>query len=74
MLADTLSGVVAQQLLPKVCPHCDEAVEVPDDRLLRGLGIDPAWFGSAPKLREGTGCGQCRGRGALGRMVVAEGF
>lgn len=74
MLADTLSGVVAQQLLPKLCPHCEEPVEVPEDRVLRGLGIDPDWFGVSPKVKEGAGCSQCRGRGAIGRMVVAEGF
>lgn len=74
LLADTLSGVVAQSLLPKLCPHCEEDVDVPDDKLLRGLGIDPDWFGSSPKVKEGSGCSQCRGRGALGRMVVAEGF
>ena len=74
MLADTLSGVVAQQLLPKLCPHCEESVEVPEDKVLRGLGINPDWFGVAPKVREGSGCSQCRGRGAIGRMVLAEGF
>ena len=74
MLADTLAGVVAQQLLPKLCPHCEEAAEIPDDKTLRGLGVDPDWFGACPTVREGAGCSQCRGRGALGRMVIAEGF
>ncbi|RFC45794.1 MAG: type IV pilus assembly protein PilB [Verrucomicrobia bacterium] len=74
MLADTLSGVVAQHLLPKLCPHCEEAVEIPEDKVLRGLGVNPDWFGGSPKVKEGAGCSQCRGRGAIGRMVVAEGF
>ena len=74
MLADTLSGVVAQHLLPKLCSHCEMASDIPDDKTLRGLGINPDWFGSSPKVREGEGCTHCRGRGALGRMVIAEGF
>ncbi|MEY5025882.1 MAG: hypothetical protein RLZZ244_1410 [Verrucomicrobiota bacterium] len=74
ILADALMGVVAQQLLPKICPHCEEAAPAPPDETLRSLGIDPAWCGSAPVFKEGRGCPHCRGRGAMGRMLVAEGF
>jgi type II secretory ATPase GspE/PulE/Tfp pilus assembly ATPase PilB-like protein len=74
MLADTLMGVVAQQLLPKICPHCEESVPAPRDETLRLLGVDPSWFQASASFREGRGCTHCRGRGARGRMLIAEGF
>jgi len=69
-LATAMTGVVAQRLVRKVCPHCKE-VSPPTPRELELLG------GFADKLRgvpvaRGRGCDKCDGTGYLGRTGVYE--
>ncbi len=68
LLASSLLGVLAQRLVRKVCPHCREEYR-PPEALLKyyGLPADHVYF-------RGQGCENCRGRGYLGRTVVAEIF
>lgn len=73
-LADSLSAVIAQTLVAKVCPKCSREVAPPSEREMRSLGIKPEWFGSSPTFREGRGCAHCMLRGFRGRMLIAEGF
>jgi len=73
-LADTLSAVIAQTLIAKVCPRCAKEVEAPSEREMRGLGIRIEWFGSNPVFKDGQGCSHCMGRGFRGRMLVAESY
>lgn len=68
-----IRGVIAQRLLPQLCPHCriplKKAQGVLPARILEGLGTRGAIDGVA--LR-GEGCSHCAGDGALGRRAIAE--
>lgn len=60
-LADALTGVIAQRLVKRICPHCRtqytaENIEIPDVR----------------QLFRGNGCEECQGRGVKGRIAVHE--
>ena len=65
-LADALSGVIAQRLVKRLCPHC------------RGPYMTDAKEASRLGLPEGTtlfraaGCERCGGRGTVGRTAVHE--
>jgi len=67
-------GVVAQRLLPKLCPHC--SVPLPDapnalsKRIIMALST---WSDDLSKVRVvGKGCAHCGNDGTLGRFAVAE--
>lgn len=67
-MARSLSGVIAQRLLRRVCPDCEESYEP------RRSVIDE-WFRSEPPFsqwRRGAGCTSCDGTGFSGRIVVSE--
>lgn len=66
LLASTLTGVVAQRLVRKICPNCVKEY-FSDIREMRLLGLE------APvKLRKGTGCSICNGTGYKGRIGIFE--
>jgi type II secretory ATPase GspE/PulE/Tfp pilus assembly ATPase PilB-like protein len=65
ILAGNLTGLVAQRLVRKLCPHCK--VETPaSDQEGRLLGLDHA------KICVPTGCARCYESGRKGRTVIAE--
>ncbi|MGX4770483.1 GspE/PulE family protein [Bradyrhizobium guangdongense] len=73
LLASTLTGVMAQRLVRRLCPHCARPAvyraETPSRLkwpIPEGLAID--WSGA----REAVGCETCHGTGYLGRTSVAE--
>jgi len=66
----TLIGILAQRLVRKVCPHCNESFEM-DSSELKELGIKTG-TGGMIKLRRGTGCSKCRNTGYLGRAGIFE--
>ncbi|WP_339037480.1 ATPase, T2SS/T4P/T4SS family [Bradyrhizobium symbiodeficiens] len=73
LLASTLTGVMAQRLVRKLCPHCARPAAYHAEGASRqrwlipeGLTID--WSGA----REAVGCDACHGTGYLGRTSVAE--
>lgn len=73
LLASTLTGVMAQRLVRRLCPHCARpaAYRAEDKSRLKwpipeGLAID--WSGA----REAVGCDACHATGYLGRTSVAE--
>lgn len=66
----TLSGVVSQRLVRRVCPHCVETYDM-DSEKLKGLGLDSGREGMLT-LSRGTGCLKCRGTGYLGRLAIFE--
>ena len=70
LISSTLTGVAAQRLVRKICPHCEESyqVSVADLAPLR-LGKKP---GTKLELKMGKGCHQCRNTGYLGRTGVFE--
>ena len=70
LLAATLSGVIAQRLVRRICPHCREAYAVPvGSRAQAQLG-DLYYEGL--ELVRGRGCTHCHGSGYRGRMAIHE--
>ncbi len=65
-IASSLIGVIAQRLVRKICPHCQERYQ-PDRRLLRILDIEP----DQPFMR-GKGCDKCFHSGYSGRTGIFE--
>jgi type IV pilus assembly protein PilB len=68
LVAATLRGVLAQRLVRKVCPHCQEPW-IPDDR--SSEAIRRACDG-CDSIQRGTGCSRCRRTGFAGRLGIFE--
>ncbi|WKY47924.1 ATPase, T2SS/T4P/T4SS family [Eubacteriaceae bacterium ES3] len=65
MVANSLTGVVAQRLVKKICPNCREAYTPTDvDISLLGVPVE--------KLYRGRGCHQCNETGYKGRTAIHE--
>ena len=65
LLAAALTGVVAQRLVRRLCPHCSE----PSEEAL------PAWAegaSSTGRLWRAAGCAACGGTGFSGRLALQE--
>ncbi|MBU2539085.1 MAG: GspE/PulE family protein [Proteobacteria bacterium] len=72
MVGSTLLGSMAQRLVRRICPHCNETYRMSADEL-RGFGL-PVTEDGEIELRRGKGCQQCRGTGYLGRSGIFEIF
>jgi type IV pilus assembly protein PilB len=70
LVASSLSLVVAQRLVRRVCDAC-AAPYVPPARILTLLGIDEQELAQANPKR-GAGCSDCGGTGYRGRIGVFE--
>lgn len=70
LVAQSLSGVISQRLIARVCSQCAVPYEPAPD-VLRGVRIAPEqtvdWT-----FRRGMGCRQCSGRGYRGRVGIFE--
>lgn len=66
LVASALTGVLAQRLVRKICPYCQEEYR-PDPKTLQLLSLPY----DHPYIR-GKGCDQCRNIGYLGRIPVFE--
>ena len=69
VMSEALTGIIAQRLLRRICPHCIEDAS-PDPEVLRALRLDPKNLSFSPKM--GKGCPQCNGGGYKGRIGVYE--
>ncbi|MDD2414691.1 MAG: GspE/PulE family protein [Eubacteriaceae bacterium] len=65
MVANSLTGLVAQRLVKKICPNCKEAYQ-PTQAECDILGTD------VKTLYRGKGCNQCNHTGYKGRTAVHE--
>lgn len=65
LLSSSLSGVLAQRLVRKICPSCKESYE-PTEETLRSLNIDKGPF------YRGRGCNHCYHTGYRGRHGLYE--
>ena len=65
-LADALSGVIAQRLVRRMCPHCRSPYMI-DAKEASRLGLP-----EGTTLFRATGCERCGGRGTVGRTAVHE--
>jgi len=66
-ISATLRGVIAQRLVRRVCPHCAEKAETPNEdeqRLARQYGTQP--------VVRARGCARCGQTGYLGRLAILE--
>ena len=70
LLAATLTGVVAQRLVRRCCPDCQETYEVMADSPEAALLAD-AWRPGLKLLRS-RGCPHCCGTGYRGRLALQE--
>lgn len=70
LIASTLTLVVAQRLVKKVCPYCRRQVKV-SEQMLKEVGIDPARLMNIP-IFKGTGCDKCNKTGYHGRRALFE--
>ncbi|WP_051533616.1 GspE/PulE family protein [Anaerovibrio sp. RM50] len=70
LLAIALRGIVAQRLVPRLCPHCCEVYDVlPDSSIAKALGDN---YEPGLLLYRRCGCDKCRGRGIRGRVAIQE--
>ncbi|MCG6918843.1 MAG: GspE/PulE family protein [Deltaproteobacteria bacterium] len=70
LITSSLTGVVAQRLVRKICPHCEESYKVRvADLAPLDLGKDPE---TELELKMGKGCQQCRHTGYHGRSGIFE--
>ncbi|MEK7631765.1 MAG: GspE/PulE family protein, partial [Patescibacteria group bacterium] len=81
LISSSLSTILAQRLVRRICEYCKEEQAVPDatrDLVLETLkGATQAAFPkgftlAAPKFSHGRGCVRCGNTGYKGRLVVAE--
>jgi general secretion pathway protein E len=65
LVASSLTTVLAQRLVRKVCPHCKVSYKPTE--------LELSYFNEAPGvLYRGTGCDKCKGSGYLGRTGIFE--
>ena len=70
LLAATLTGVMSQRLVRRICPHCSKSYEVLADSIeAKILG---KFFKNNLHLYHGVGCSHCRGTGFSGRIAIHE--
>jgi CheY-like chemotaxis protein len=70
LVASSLSLVVAQRLVRRVCPACATPY-TPPARVLALLGIEASDLDGAAPMR-GAGCGECGNTGFRGRLGIFE--
>lgn len=70
LICSTISLVVAQRLMGRLCESCKEPIKVPDQTLLNlGVGMDEL---SKYNLFKAKGCNACNNTGVRGRMAIYE--
>jgi type IV pilus assembly protein PilB len=82
LLTSSLTCVVAQRVLRRICPNCRQDMEIPEDKeaeLKSTLGpiytmIEEKWKKEGKKLTmpKIVGCDKCNNTGYLGRIAIYE--
>ncbi|MCO6437008.1 MAG: type II secretion system ATPase GspE [Phycisphaerae bacterium] len=67
LVSSAVSGVLAQRLVRRICPHCRETYEPDPKDLPPDLDYQPG-----EKLYRGVGCRDCRQSGYRGRFGIFE--
>jgi type IV pilus assembly protein PilB len=70
MVASSTVLISAQRLLRKLCDHCKEPIEYPEERL-RAIGFLDEDFQPGMTLMKAVGCQRCSG-GYRGRFAILE--
>ncbi len=73
LIASSLSGVIAQRLVRRLCPYCKEKYYASEEEL-RHILLNPDDIKEFQKkeLYKPTGCAQCQYTGFLGRLGLFE--
>ena len=73
LISSTISGIIAQRLVKKLCPNCKEAY-FPTVEEARKILTDPVEIQklTKTKLYKPHGCPNCKNSGYLGRLAVLE--
>lgn len=70
LIASTITSVMAQRLVRKLCPNCREAYS-PDSSLIQRIGLDMKEVSNAEFYRA-KGCDECLNAGYKGRLAIFE--
>ena len=70
IIASSVTGVLAQRLVRRICPRCREQVE-PSPGEIERLQIAPEQAGKM-RFHRGRGCQYCRNTGYAGRLALFE--
>lgn len=70
VVTSTISLIVAQRLVGRICEVCKYPVEV-QPQVLASLGIDAQEIAEY-KIYQGRGCNSCNGTGIKGRIAIFE--
>ncbi|UOO82455.1 type IV-A pilus assembly ATPase PilB [Uruburuella testudinis] len=71
-IASSVSLIMAQRLLRRLCPACKTAMERPPQTALKKAGFSDADLSTEWPLYRPVGCDSCRGKGYKGRVGVYE--
>jgi type IV pilus assembly protein PilB len=71
LIANTVTGVIAQRLARRICSNCRQPYQVEGSTLKR-FGFHVEDPGQMITLYSGTGCEICRGTGFKGRIGIYE--
>ena len=71
-IASSVSLIMAQRLLRRLCPNCKREVERPPVPALKKAGFTDADLAQDWKLYCPVGCDSCRGKGFKGRVGIYE--
>lgn len=71
LMATSLSGILAQRLVRRLCANCKDPYELPADAV-KSLGLEFPSGATAPTLFRAKGCVYCNNLGYRGRVGVFE--
>jgi type II secretory ATPase GspE/PulE/Tfp pilus assembly ATPase PilB-like protein len=71
-VAQTLKAACAQRLIKLLCPYCKIKKTGLTEREIRKFNLDDEWRDTPIYQRNNDGCGECGGRGYLGRSALLE--
>ena len=71
-IASSISLIMAQRLLRRLCPNCKREVERPPVPALKKAGFTDTDLAQDWKLYRPVGCDSCRGKGFKGRVGIYE--
>ena len=71
-IASSVSLIMAQRLLRRLCPNCKREIERPPVPALKKAGFTDADLAQDWKLYRPVGCDSCRGKGFKGRIGIYE--
>ena len=66
LITSAIKGIMAQRLVRKICPHCKEEYETPEDIITKFEYPLPL------RLSRGSGCKKCNFTGYKGRIPIFE--